>query len=157
MKKVLMISITLLLIGCKGSRERSIVINAPVNEVWAVFSDLGGHEHFTALDSASLSPSGEVSKGAVWYVSQGKYFGKSEITVVEPMKKIETKLIETTWPAAEWSETHTYSGDLQSTEVSWKVDFTGKGPSILFFPFFNAYVGSDIKKSLKNLKKIIEG
>ena len=93
MKKVLMISITLLLIGCKGSQERSIVINAPVNEVWAVFSDLGGHEHFTALDSASLSPSGEVSKGAVWYVSQGKYFGKSEITVVEPMKKIETKLI----------------------------------------------------------------
>ena len=88
---------------------------------------------------------------------QGKYFGKSEVTVVEPMKKIETKLIETTWPATEWSETHTYSGDLQSTEVSWKVDFTGKGPSILFFPFFNAYVGSDIKKSLKNLKKIIEG
>ena len=157
MKKVLMISITLLLIGCKGSQERSIVINAPVNEVWAVFSDLGGHEHFTALDSASLSPSGEVVKGAVWYVSQGKYFGKSEVTVVEPMKKIETKLIETTWPATEWSETHTYSGDLQSTEVSWKVDFTGKGPSILFFPFFNAYVGSDIKKSLKNLKKIIEG
>ena len=57
MKKVFMISIGLFLIGCKGSQERSIVINAPINEVWAVFSDLGGHEHFTALDSASLSPS----------------------------------------------------------------------------------------------------
>ena len=157
MKKVFMISIGLVLIGCKGSQERSIVINAPVNEVWAVFSDLGGHEHFTALDSASLSPSGEVSKGAVWYVSQGKYFGKSEVTVVEPMKRIETKLIQATWPASEWSETHTYSGDSQSTEVSWKVEFTGKGPAKLFFPFFNAYVGSDIKKSLKNLKKMIEG
>ena len=50
-----------------------------------------------------------------------------------------------------------YSGDSESTEVSWKVDFTGKGVGNLFFPFFNAYLGSDIKKSLKNLKKIIEG
>ena len=157
MKKVFMISISLVLIGCKGSQERSIVINAPVNEVWAVFSDLGGHEHFTALDSASLSPSGEVAKGATWYVTQGKNFGKSEVTVVEPMKRIETKLIETSWPVTEWSETHTYSGDSESTEVSWKVDFTGKGVGNLFFPFFNAYLGSDIKKSLKNLKKIIEG
>ena len=157
MKKVFMISFGLFLIGCKGTQERSIVINAPINEVWAVFSDLGGHEHFTALDSASLSPSGEVSKGATWYVSQGKNFATSEVTVVEPMKRIETKLIEATWPASEWSETHTYSGDSQSTEVSWKVEFTGKGPAKLFFPFFNAYVGSDIKKSLKNLKKMIEG
>ena len=157
MKKVFMISFGLFLIGCKGTQERSIVINAPINEVWAVFSDLGGHEHFTALDSASLSPIGEVAKGATWYVSQGKNFATSEVTVVEPMKRIETKLIEATWPASEWSETHTYSGDSQSTEVSWKVEFTGKGPAKLFFPFFNAYVGSDIKKSLKNLKKMIEG
>ena len=157
MKKVFMISFGLFLIGCKGTQEKSIVINAPINEVWAVFSDLGGHEHFTALDSASLSPSGEVAKGAIWYVSQGKNFATSEVTVVEPMKRIETKLIEATWPASEWSETHTYSGDSQSTEVSWKVEFTGKGPAKLFFPFFNAYVGSDIKKSLKNLKKMIEG
>ena len=156
MKKVFMISFGLFLIGCKGTQERSIVINAPINEVWAVFSDLGGHEHFTALDSASLSPIGEVAKGATWYVSQGKNFATSEVTVVEPMKRIETKLIEATWPASEWSETHTYSGDSQSTEVSWKVEFTGKGPAKLFFPFFNAYVGSDIKKSLKNLKKMIE-
>ena len=156
MKKVLMISFGLFLIGCKGTQERSIVINAPINEVWAVFSDLGAHEHFTALDSASLSPSGEVAKGAIWYVSQGKNSATSEVTVVEPMKRIETKLIEATWPASEWSETHTYSGDSQSTEVSWKVEFTGKGPAKLFFPFFNAYVGSDIKKSLKNLKKMIE-
>ena len=69
MKKVFMNSIGLFLIGCKGSQERSIVINAPINEVWAVFSDLGGHEHFTALDSASLSPIGEVAKGSIWYVS----------------------------------------------------------------------------------------
>ena len=133
------------------------MINAPINEVWAVFSDLGGHEHFTALDSASLSPIGEVAKGATWYVYQGKNFATSDVTVVEPMKRIETKLIQATWPASEWSETHTYSGDSQSTEVSWKVEFTGKGPAKLFFPFFNAYVGSDIKKSLKNLKKMIEG
>ena len=70
---------------------------------------------------------------------------------------IETKLIETSWPVTKWSETHTYSGDSESTEVSWKVDFIGKGVGNLFFPFFNAYLGSDIKKSLKNLKKIIEG
>ena len=157
MKKVFTISFGLLLIGCKGTQERSIVINAPINEVWAVFSDLGAHEHFTALDSASLSPIGEVAKGSIWYVSQGKNFATSEVTVVELMKRIETKLIEATWPASEWSETHTYSGDSQSTEVSWKVEFTGKGPAKLFFPFFNAYVGSDIKKSLKNLKKMIEG
>ena len=157
MKKVFMISIGLFLIGCKGTQERSILINAPIDKVWAVFSDLGGHERFTALDSASLSPAGEVAKGSVWYVSQGKNSATSEVTVVEPKKRIETKLIDATWPASEWSETHTYSGDSESTEVSWRVDFTGKGPAKLFFPFFNAYVGSDIKKSLKNLKKMIEG
>ena len=42
MKKIFIISLGLFLIGCKGSQERSIVINAPVDEVWAVFSDLGG-------------------------------------------------------------------------------------------------------------------
>ena len=152
-----MISIGLFLIGCKGTQERTIVINAPIDEVWAVFSDLGGHEHFTALDSALLSPSGEVAKGSMWYVSQGKNSATSEVTVVEPKKRIETKLIEATWPASEWSETHTYSGDSESTEVTWRVDFTGTGPAKLFFPFFNAYVGSDIKKSLKKLKKMIEG
>ena len=157
MKKIFIISLGLFLIGCKGTQEKNIVINAPVDEVWAVFSDLGGHEHFTALDSASLSPEGEVAKGSIWYVSQGKNSATSEVTVVEPMKRIETKLIEATWPASEWSETHTFSGDSKSTEVSWKVDFTGKGPAKLFFPFFNAYVGSDIKKSLKNLKAMIEG
>lgn len=72
------------------------------------------------------------------------------------MKKIKIKLIEAPWPASEGSETHTFNGDSQSTEVSWKVDFTGKGPAKLFFPFFNGYVGSDIKKSLKNLKAMIE-
>ena len=157
MIKVFTISIGLFLIGCKGSQERSIVINASINDVWAVFSDLGEHEYFTALDSASLSPSGEVAKGSIWYVSQGKNFATSEVTLVEPMKRIETKLIEATWPASEWSEIHTYTGDLESTEVTWRVDFTGTGPARLFFPFFNVYVGSDIKKSLKSLKKMIEG
>ena len=156
MKKIFIISLGLFLIGCKGTQERSIVINASVGEVWSVFSDLGGHEHFTALDSASLTPAGAVAEGSIWYVSQGRNFATSEVTVVEPMKRIETKLIEATWPASEWSETHTFSGNSKSTEVTWKVDFTGKGPAKLFFPFFNAFVGSDIKKSLKNLKAMIE-
>ena len=65
MKKVFLISIGLFLVGCKGTQEKSIVINAPIDKVWAVFSDLGGHEHFTALDSASLFPSREVAKGSI--------------------------------------------------------------------------------------------
>ena len=157
MKKIIIISLGLFLIGCKGTQEKSIVINASIDEVWAIFSDLGGHEHFTALDSASLSPNKEIAVGSIWYVAQGKNSATSEVTVVEPMKRIETKLIEATWPASEWNETHTFSGDSKSTEVSWKIDFTGKGPAKLFFPFFNAYVGSDTKKSLKNLKTMIEG
>ena len=156
MKNIIIISLGLFIIGCKGSNEKSIVINAPIERVWAVFSDLGAHEHFTALDSASLTPSGKAAEGSIWYASQGKNYAKSEVTVVDPMKRIETRLIEATWPASEWNETHTYDGDSQSTEVSWKVDFKGKGPANLFFPFFNAYVGSDIKKSLKNLKVMIE-
>jgi len=156
MKNIVIISLGLIIIGCKGSKEKSIVINAPLEQVWAVFSDLGAHEHFTALDSASLTPAGKVSKGSIWYVSQGKNSAKSEVTVVEPLSRIETRLIEATWPASAWSETHTFNGDSQSTKVSWKVDFTGKGPANLFFPFFNAYVGFDIKKSLKNLKVMIE-
>ena len=156
MKNIIIVSLGLFIIGCKGSNEKSIVINASIDKVWTVFSDLGAHEHFTALDSASLTPSGKVAEGSIWYVSQGKNFAKSEVTVVEPMSRIETKLIEATWPASEWSETHTFNGDSRSTEVSWKVDFTGKGPPNLFFPFFSAYVSSDIKKSLKNLKVMIE-
>ena len=156
MKKIFIISLVIFLIGCKGTQEKSIVINASVDEVWTVFSDLGGHEHFTALDSASLSPKGKVAKGSIWYVSQGKNSATSVVTVVEPMKRIETKLIEATWPASEWNETHTFSGDSKSTELTWKVEFTGEGPAKLFFPFFNAFVGFDIKKSLKNLKEMIE-
>lgn len=156
MKNIIIISLGLFIVGCKGSNEKSIVINAPIERVWAVFSDLGAHENFTALDSASLTPSTNIAEGSIWYVSQGKNFAKSEVTVVEPMKRIETKLIETTWPASEWSETHTFNGDSQSTKVSWKVDFTGRGAANLFLPFFNAYVGSDNRKSLKNLKAMIE-
>jgi uncharacterized membrane protein len=156
MKNIIIISLGLFIIGCKGSNEKRIVIYAPIDKVWTVFSDLGAHEQFTALDSASLTPSGKVAVGSIWYVSQGKNYAKSEVTVVEPMKRIETKLIEATWPASEWSETHTFYGDSQSTEVSWKIDFTGEGAANLFFPFFNAYVGSDTKKSLKNLKAMIE-
>ena len=156
MKKLIIIALGLFLIGCKGSQERSIVINAPLSKAWSVLSDLGGHEHFTALDSALLVPAGEATVGAEWIVYQGKNFGKTEVTMVEPMNRIETNLIETSWPVTEWSETMILNGDAKSVEVSWTVDFTGKGAGRLFFPFFNAYLGSDIKKSLKNLKAKVE-
>ena len=59
MKNIIIVSLVLFIIGCKGSNEKSIVINASIDKVWTVFSDLGAHEHFTALDSASLTPSGK--------------------------------------------------------------------------------------------------
>jgi len=51
---------------------------------------------------------------------------------------------------------HTLMMVIHNLLKSLGVDFKGKGPANLFFPFFNAYVGSDIKKSLKNLKAMIE-
>ena len=69
MKNIIIISLGLFIVGCKGSNEKSIVINAPIERVWAVFSDLGAHENFTALDSASLTPSTNIAEGSIWYVS----------------------------------------------------------------------------------------
>ena len=95
MKNIMIISLCIFLIGCKESAERSIVINAPINEVWSVVSDLGEHADFiTSIDSTTLSPKGEATIGAEWIVyGKYEYYAKNEIIAVEPMKRIETKLI----------------------------------------------------------------
>ena len=61
------------------------------------------------VSDASLTPSGEAKVGSIVFVTQGKNYGKSEVTVVEPSKTIKTKLIETSWPANYWNESwHLY-------------------------------------------------
>ena len=158
MKNIMIISLAVLLIGCKESAERSIVINAPINEVWSVVSDLGEHADFiSSIDSTTLFPKGEATIGAEWVV-YGKYdyYAKNEIIAVEPMKRIETKLMEHSWPMKGWNETITLSEDSENTMVLWKIDFNVKGVDNLILPIGKGAIGDYVNSKLEALKVKME-
>ena len=158
MKKIMIILLGIFLIGCKESAERSIVINAPINEVWVVVSDLGGHADFIrSIDSTTLSPKGEATIGAEWIVyGKYEYYAKNEIIAVEPMKRIETKLIEHSWPMKGWNETITLSEDSENTMVLWKIDFNVRGVDNLILPIGKGAIGDYINSKIDDLKTKIE-
>ena len=158
MKNMMAISLAVFLIGCKESAERSIVINAPINEVWSVVSDLGEHADFiTSIDSTTLSPKGEATIGAEWIVyGKYEYYAKNEIIAVEPMKRIETKLIEHSWPMKGWNETIILKEDSKNTMVLWKIDFNVKGVDNLILPIGKGAIGDYINSKIDDLKTKIE-
>tara|TARA_Y100001970_G_scaffold87808_1_gene110845 strand:+ start:466 stop:960 length:495 start_codon:yes stop_codon:yes gene_type:complete len=162
MRKLMIFVLGIFLVGCKHSEESSIVINAPISKVWSVLSDLGEHENFTEITSnfsSSLSPSGEATVGAEWILYMGKDYHKSIVTVVESMKRIETKLIETKWSEnmTKWSEIMTLNGGSESTEVSWRVDCAFKGAAdLVFSPITKGFLKDVIDKKLEGLKGSVE-
>jgi len=158
MKKIMIIFLGIFLIGCKESVDRSIVINAPINEVWSVVSDLGGHADFIrSIDSTTLYPEGEAIIGAEWIVyGKYEYYAKNEIIAVEPMKRIETKLIEHSWPMKVWNETITLSEDSENTMVFWKIDFNVTGVDNLILPIGKGAIGDYLNSKIEDLKTKIE-
>ena len=158
MKNIMTISLALFLIGCKESAERSIVINAPINEVWSVVSDLGEHSDFiTSIDSTTLFPKGEATIGAEWVVyGKYEYYAKNEIIAVERMKRIKTKLIEHSWPMKGWNETITLNKDSVNTMVLWKIDFDVKGVENLILPIGKGAIGDYVNSKLEDLKVKME-
>ena len=159
MKKIMIFAIGIFLAGCKHSEESSIKINAPINEVWNVVSDLGGYGNSSSISNASLSPSGEATIGAEWILYMGKDYHKSVVTVVERMKRIETELVETQWSdkMTKWNESITLNGGPEFTEVSWKVDCDFKGTTNLVLASINDRALKDlIDKRLESLKGKIE-
>ena len=158
MKNKMIISLAVFLIGCKESAERSIVINAPINKVWSVVSDLGEHADFiTSIDSTTLFPKGEATIGAEWVVyGKYEYYAKNEIIAVEPMKRIETKLIEHSWPMKGWNETITLSEDSENTMVFWKIDFNVIGVDNLILPIGKGAIGDYLNSKIEDLKTKIE-
>ena len=158
MKNIMIISLAVFLIGCKESAERSIVINAPINEVWSVVSDLGEHAEFiTSIDSTTLFPKGEATIGAEWAVhGKYEYYAKNEIIAVERMKRIKTKLIEHSWPMKGWNETITLNKDSENTMVLWKIDFDVKGVENLILPIGKGAIGDYVNSKLEDLKVKME-
>jgi|TARA_B100001094_G_scaffold331630_1_gene400655 hypothetical protein len=156
MKNFCISIIALLLISCKATQYRTVSIDASKEDVWKVVSRLGDIHNYSALDSASITPPGEAKVGSIVFVTQGKNYGKSEVTFVEPSKTIKTKLIETSWPANYWNESWHLYEDGENTGLKYVIDFQGKGLANLGFPFLKAYNGSDMKKTVNNIKKHIE-
>ena len=159
MKKIMIFAIGIFLAGCKHSEENSIKINAPINEVWSVVSDLGGYGNSSSITNASLSPSGEATIGAEWILYMGKDYHKSVVTVVERMKRIETELVETQWSdnLTKWSESITLNGGSEFTEVSWKVDCDFIGTAKLVpGSIYEGFLKDLIDKRLESLKGKIE-
>ncbi len=159
MKKTMIFAFGIFLSGCKHSEKSSIIINAPINEVWSVVSDLGGHDNFLSITSTSMSPSGEATEGAEWILYMGKDYHKSVVTVVESMKRIETRLVETQWSdnMTKWSESMTLNGGPEFTELSWRVDCDFKGTAdLVFASITDGYLKDLIDKRLESLKDKIE-
>ena len=69
MKYLILSIITLTIISCKATQVKTIKINAPKEKVWNTVSKLGDLEHYSALDSASLTPPGMATEGAIHYVT----------------------------------------------------------------------------------------
>ena len=159
MKKIMIFALGIFLAGCKHSEKSSIIINAPINEVWSDASDLGGHDNFLGITSSSLSPPGEATEGAEWILYMGKDYHKSVVTVVESMKRIETRLVETQWSdkMTKWSESITLNGGPEFTEVSWRVDCDFEGITYsVFSSIADGYLKDLIVKRLESLKGKIE-
>ena len=156
MKNLILLFTIIFLFGCKASQVKTIQIDASIEDVWNTISQLGDLSDWGGLDSSALTPPGVVTQGASFYVSQGKNYGISEVVVVEDLKTIKTELVETTWPAHYWNESWYISEDGDYTTLKYQIDFQGKGAANLAFPILTAYNGSDMTKTLKNIKKKIE-
>ena len=104
-----------------------------------------------------MFPTGEATIGAEWIVhGKYEYYAKNEIITVEPMKRIETKLIEHSWPMKGWSETITLNEDSENTMVLWKIDFNVKGVDNLILPIGKGAIGDYVNSKLEDLKVKIE-
>ena len=156
MKNLILLFTIIFLFGCKGSQIKTIEIDASKEEVWNTISQLGNLSDWGGLDSSALTPPGIVTEGASFYVSQGKNYAISEVVVVEDLKTIKTKLVEATWPVHYWNESMYISEGGDYTILKYQIDFQGKGAANLAFPILSVYNGSDMSKTLKNIKKEIE-
>ena len=156
MKYLILSIIALTVISCKATQVKTIKINAPKEKVWNTVSKLGDLEHYSALDSASLTPPGMATEGAIHYVTQGKNYGKSQVVLVENLKTIKTELIETSWPAHYWNESWHLNGDGESTSLKYIIDFNIKGIANIGYPLLRSFNASEMTKTIQNIKSHIE-
>ena len=56
-RNIILMFIGLSLFSCKATTFKKVTINASKEEVWLIISKLGDLDHYSALDSASLTPS----------------------------------------------------------------------------------------------------
>ena len=71
-RSIILMFIGLSLFSCKATTFKKVTINASKEQVWSTISKLGDIDHYSALDSASLTPSGTATEGAIHFVTQGK-------------------------------------------------------------------------------------
>ena len=89
-RNIILMFIALSLFSCKATTFKKVTINASKEEVWSTITKLGDLDHYSALDSASLTPSGTATEGAIHYVAQGKNYAKSKVVFVDDLKTIKT-------------------------------------------------------------------
>ena len=155
-RNIILMFIGLSLFSCKATTFKKVTINASKEEVWSTISKLGDLDHYSALDSASLTPSGTATEGAIHFVAQGKNYAKSKVVFVEDLKTIKTKLIETSWPADYWNESWHVYDDVDGTGLKYVIDFKIKGFAKIGYPILRLYNSNDMGKTIQNIKEHIE-
>ncbi|GAA0857286.1 SRPBCC family protein [Aliiglaciecola litoralis] len=164
---LLFIVVTLMIIGLflpsKYSVERSIVINAPANEIYPQLVDLRKwrqwgvwFERDLQMSITYTGPDNEVGMKSSWK-SDTEGDGEMTITALVPNKQVTYHLY---FPAFEMGST----GELvlqeqaSSTTVTWRDSGdVGNNPVNRYFALvMDSMIGPDFQQGLKNLKNLVE-
>jgi uncharacterized protein YndB with AHSA1/START domain len=140
------------------TREASIVVDRPVGQVFAVFTDTKNQPQWDAgLLEACLTPDGPVSVGTK-ITEVRKFMGRTsentgEVIEFEPNTRIIRKSVDTSMTVL---GTVTFAATQGGTKVDWRWDLQLKGLFTLIGPMIATSMKKGSETSLRGLKNLLE-
>jgi len=138
--------------------ETSIVINRPVEEVFAVLSNVENNSKWSsAFLEAKQTSAGPIGVGTTWRVVQKalgqRIEGEVEVTEYEPNQKWAQKSKSGPFPVEVWQ---TYEPVAGGTRVSIVLEAEPGGFFKLAEPLLKAMLKRNIENDLANLKDLMD-
>jgi uncharacterized protein YndB with AHSA1/START domain len=137
--------------------EASVVINRPVDEVFAYVIDVTNWPHWTGFPEAEQTSEGPLGVGTTCR-GVSEFMGRrdewtSEVTAYEPSKRVEQKII---WGPMSMEQTLTF----EALEGGTRYTQVGEGETGGIFkvaaPIVNRTMRKQLEGSLAKLKEILE-
>ena len=141
-----------------ASASSSVLINQPVDKVFAYITDVRNHTAWQAgILSAQVTPAGPVALGSIYHytteVMGRRYESQTQVSAFEPNKKWATKTVGVPRPV---ETVYLFEPAGNTTKLTISMDLTGGYPAAAEGAV-RAQMQKSFDEQVLRIKKIVEG